>query len=83
MPQAVTLNLVLYADNTCLIYNSEVKEIEKQFIEDFENIFDWNFDTKHFNFGENQSNFIYSASNQAKNIRQLNIKCKHINTKQQ
>ena len=38
MPQAVTLNLVLYVDNTCLIYNSEVKEIEKQFIEDF----DWN-----------------------------------------
>ena len=79
MSQAVTLNLVLYVDNTCLIYNSEVNEIEKQFIEDF----DWNFDTKHFHFGENQSNYIYSASNQAKNIRQLNIKCKHINTKQQ
>ena len=56
---------------------------KKQFIEDLENIFDWNFDTKHFYFGENKSNSILSASKQAKNIRQLDIKCKHINTKQQ
>ena len=42
MPMAVKRDLVLYADNKCLVFQSKnVKDIEKQLNEDFANICDW------------------------------------------
>ena len=39
MPMAVKCNLFLYADDTCLVFQSKnVKDIEKQLNEDFANI---------------------------------------------
>ena len=41
MPQAVTLSLLLYADDSCILYqHKEVDEIEKHLNKYFENICD-------------------------------------------
>ena len=42
MPQAVESTLLLYADDSCILYqHKEIDEIEKQFNKDFENTSDW------------------------------------------
>ena len=47
MPMAVKYDLFLYADDTCLVFQSKnVKDIEKQLNEDFSNICDWFVDNK-------------------------------------
>ena len=44
MPQAVESTLLLYADDSCILYqHKEVDETEKQLNKDFENICDWVF----------------------------------------
>ena len=54
MPMAVKCDLFLYADDTCLVFQSKnVKDIEKQLNEDFSNICDWFVDNKlTIHFGE-------------------------------
>ena len=54
MPMAVKCDLFLYADDTCLVFQSKnVKDIEKQLNEDFGNICDWLVDNKlSIHFGE-------------------------------
>ena len=58
MSQAVTLTLLSYADDWCILYqHKEVYEIEKQLNEDFENICDWFVDNKlsrHFGEGKTE-----------------------------
>ena len=63
MPMAVKCNLFLYADDTCLVFQSKnVKDIEKQLNEDFANICDWFVDNKlSIHFGEDKTKFILSA----------------------
>ena len=47
MPQAVKSTLLLYADDSCILYqHKEVDKIEKQLNKDFENICDWFVDKK-------------------------------------
>ena len=47
MPQAVKLNLFLYGNDSCLMYqHRDVSKIEKQLNKDFENVCDWFFDNK-------------------------------------
>ena len=47
MAMAVKCNLLLYADNTCLLFQSKnVKDIEMQLNEGFANICDWFVDNK-------------------------------------
>ena len=47
MPMAVKCDLFLYADDTCLVFQSKnVKDIEKQLNKDFANICDWFVDNK-------------------------------------
>ena len=47
MAMAVKCNLFLYADNTCLLFQSKnVKDIEMQLNEGFANICDWFVDNK-------------------------------------
>ena len=47
MPQAVNSNLLLYADDSCLMFqHKDVEEIKKVLNNDFENICDWFVDNK-------------------------------------
>ena len=58
MPQAVRSTLLLYADDSCILYK-EVDEIEKQLNKDFENICDWFVDNKlSIHFGEDKTKSI-------------------------
>ena len=59
-------------------------QIEKRLNEDFENLCDWFVDKKlSIHFGEDKTKSILFASKwRVKNIRQLNIKYKDINIKQ-
>ena len=85
MSQAVTSTLLLYADNSCILYqHKDVVQIEKRLNEDFENLCNWFVNNKlSIHFGEDKTKSILFASKQrAKNIRQLNIKYKDINIKQ-
>ena len=85
MPQAVTSTLLLYADNSCILYqHKDAMQIEKWLNEDFENLCDWFVDNKlSIHFGEDKTKSIHFASKRiVKNIRQLDIKYKDINIKQ-
>ena len=47
MPHAVKYTLLLYADDSCILYqHNEVDETEKYLNKDFENIYDWFVDNK-------------------------------------
>ena len=47
MPMIVKCNLLLYADDTCLVFQSKnANDIEKQLNEDSANICDWFVDNK-------------------------------------
>ena len=85
MPQAVTSTLLLYADDSCILYqHKDVVQIEKRLNEDFENLCDWFVDNKlSIHFGEDKTKSILFASKRiVKNIRQLYITYKDINIKQ-
>ena len=57
MPMAATCDLFLYADDTCLVFQSKnVKDIEKLLNEDFANICHWFVDNKlSIHFGEDKT----------------------------
>ena len=63
MPMAVKCNLFLYANDTCLVFQSKnVQDIEKQLNEDFANICDWFVDNKlSIHFGEDKTKSILFA----------------------
>ena len=85
VPQAVSSTLLLYADDSCILYqHKDVVQIEKRLNEDFENLCDWFADNKlSIHFGEDKTKSILFVSNRrVNNIRQLNIKYKGINIKQ-
>ena len=65
MPMAVKCDLLLYADDTCLVFqNKNVKDIEKQLNEDFANICDWFVDNKlSIRFGEDKRSPSFSLLN--------------------
>ena len=84
MPQAVTSTLLLYADDSCILYQHKgAVQIEKRLNEDFENFCDWFVDNKlsvHFGTDKKKS-ILFASKRRAKNIRRLNIKYNHINIK--
>ena len=85
MPQAVKSNLFLYVNDSCLMYqHRDVKEIEKQLNNNFENICDWFVDNKlSIHFGEDKTKSILIASKHKINsAKKLNIKYKNIKIKQ-
>ena len=85
MSQAVTSTLLLYADNSCILYqHKDVLQTEKRLNEDFENLCNWFVDNKlSLHFGEDKTkSILFASKRRAKNIRQLNIKYKDINIKQ-
>ena len=64
MLMTVKCNLFLYADNKCLLFQSDtVKDIEKQLNQDFANICDWFVAKKpSIQFADNKTKSILSAS---------------------
>ena len=60
MPQAVNSELLLYADDTCLIYMGEnIQKIEEQLNSDFTSVCEWFIDNKlSVHFGEKKTKSI-------------------------
>ena len=85
MPMAVKCDLFLYADDTCLVFQSKnVKDIEKQLNEDFANICDWFVDNKlSIHFGEDKTkSILFASKSKIKNLQKLEIICNNIQIKQ-
>ena len=57
MPMVVKCDLFLYADDTCIDFQSKnVKDVKKQLNKDFANICDWFVDNKlSIHFGEDKT----------------------------
>ena len=64
MPQSVNCELLLYADDTCLIFqHNDIKEIETQLNKNFSLICDWFVDNKlSIHFGEDKTKSILFSS---------------------
>ena len=71
MPQAVKSNLLLYADDSCLMYqHKDMTKIEKILNEDFKNICDWFVDNKlSIHFGDNKTKSILFLSKRGAKYR--------------
>ena len=65
MPQAVKCELLLYADDTCLIFqHNYIKEIKIQLNKNFSLICDWFVDNKlNIHFAEDKTKSIFLAVN--------------------
>ena len=85
MPMAVKCDLFLYADDTCLVFQSKnVKDIEKQLNEDFANICDWFVDNKlSIHFGEDKTkSILFASKRKIKKLQKLEILYNNIPIKQ-
>ena len=85
MPQAVKSNLVLYADESCLIFQGKDIEIEKQLNGDFTNICEWFVDNNrlsiHFSEVKTKS-ILFASKRKIKKVPKLKINYKNIQIKQ-
>ena len=85
MPQAVKCELLLYADDTCLIFqHNDIKEIQTQLNKTFSLICDWFVDNKlSIYFGEDKTKSIrFSSKRKVKKASPLNIQHKDKKIKQ-
>ena len=85
MPQAVNSELLLYADDTCLIYmGKDTKTIEEQLNRDFNSLCEWFIDNKlSIHFGEEKTkSILFGTKGHLKNQKDLNIKYGDIKIKQ-
>ena len=85
MPQAVNSELLLYADDTCLIYmGKNIQKIEEQLNLDFTSLFEWFIDNKlSVHFGEEKTkSILFGTKRQLKDQRDLNLKYGDIEIKQ-
>ena len=85
MPQAVTGKLLLYADDSCLIYqDKDVKAIENHLNKDFANLCKWFIDNKlSIHFGEDKTkSILFGSKYKTKKGIKLNISYKNIDIKQ-
>ena len=72
MPQAVKSDLLLYADDTCLMYTGkDIKMIEEQLNTDLSSLCDWFIDNKlSVHFGEEKTrSILFGTKRQLKNQR--------------
>ena len=77
MPQAVNSDLLLYADDTCLIYTGkDINTIEEQLNTDFSSLCDWFVDNKlSVHFGEEKTkSILFGTKWQLKNQRDLDLR---------
>ena len=85
MPMAVKCDLFLYADDTCLVFQSKnVKDIEKQLNKDFANICDWFVDNKlSIHFGEDKTkSILFASKRKIRKLQKLEIIYNNIRIKQ-
>ena len=85
MPQALSCDLLLYADDSCLIFqHKNVKEIKKVLNQNFSDLCDWFVDNKlSIHFGEDKTKCVLFASkNKVKKAEPLNIIYKGTEIKQ-
>ena len=85
MPQTVKLNLFLYANDSCLMYqHRDVEEIGKQLNKDFESVCDWLVGNKlSIHIGEDKTkSILFARKCKIKSARKLNAKYKNIKIKQ-
>ena len=85
MPQAVNSDLLLYADDTCLIYTGkDINTIEEQLNTDFSSLCDWFVDNKlSVHFGEEKTkSILFGTKRQLKNQRDLDLRYGDIEIKQ-
>ena len=85
MPQAVKCELLLYADDICLIFqHNDIKEIEIQLNKNFSLISNWFVDNKlSIHFGEDKTkSILFSSKRKVKKASPLNIQYKDIKIKQ-
>ena len=71
MPQAVDSELLLYDDDTCLVFqHGDIKIIEENLNRDFSTLVDWFVDNKlgvHFGEGKSKS-ILFSSKRRSKSI---------------
>ena len=82
---AVKCDLFLYADDTCLVFQSKnVKDIKKQSHEDFANICDWFVDNKlSIHIGEDKTkSTLFASKRKIKKLQKLEIIYNNIRIKQ-
>ena len=85
MPQAVNSELLLYADDTCLIYTGkDIQKIEEQLNSDFTSLCEWFIDNKlSVHFGEEKTkSILFGTKRQLKDQKDLNLKYGDIEVKQ-
>ena len=85
MLQAIDCELLLYADDTCLIFqHKDIHEIEIVLNKNFSTLCDWFVDNKlSIHFGEDKTkSILFSSKHRLKNSNPLNIQYKDINIKQ-
>ena len=80
MPQAVQSDLLLYADDTCLVYSDKnVLNIEKQLNNDFNSLCDWFEDNKlSIHFGQEKTKSILFSKRKKKGIHYYQTR-RHLN----
>ena len=85
MPQVVNSDLLLYADDTCVMYRGkDIKMIEEQLSTDFSSICDWFIDNKlsvHFE-EEKTKSVLFGTKRQLKKQRELYLRYGDIKIKQ-
>ena len=83
--QAVDCDLLLYADDSCLVYqHKDVKEIERNLNKNFSNVCDWFVDNKlSIHFGEDKTKCIlFGTKHRLNKVNSLEIKYGEIHIKQ-
>ena len=76
LPQAVDSDLLLYADDTCIVFqHKNVTEIEKQLLRDFSSLRGWFVDNKlSVHFGQDKTkSILFGTKHKLRNAKTLNI----------
>ena len=82
MPQAVDIKLLLYVDDTCLVFqHRNIKTIEKHLNRDFSTLVDWFVDNRlSVHFGEDKTkSILFSPKHRSKSIGQIYLLQGHQN----
>ena len=85
MSQAVSCNLLLYADDSCLVFEGkDIDKIETTLNKDLNSLCDWFVDNKlSIHFGEDKTkSIIFGSHKKLPNLRDLDIRCGDIKIKQ-
>ena len=84
MSQVVDSEFLLYADDTCLVFqHRDIKTIEEHLNRDLSPLVDWFVDNKlSAHFGEDKKSILFSPKHRSKSIGQIDISYKDVKIKQ-